>query len=249
MTISKEIKEYFSQLLEPLAKNDSILSMLNKFKEEVLAKVTEQAKRIDELEGLIAVKENVIQKLTYNCNNNEKQVAELKINCDNNEQYSRRSCVRIHGKKFDEKTAKEEDIYKIVENCYTTMGLQFNKDAIDRAHRIGKVIIDAESGVKSKSIIVKFKSWSDRTAFYKNRPKRYVNGEKKPGAADFSVSLDLTKRRYDLLKSVQRVVKNYSDICYAFCDVNCSLGLKLTNGKLVFFNDEDQFQDCLSYFN
>ena len=61
MPVSGEIKEYFSQLIEPLATNDTIRSMLDAFKEEVLAKVTEKAKQIEKLEALLAVKENVME--------------------------------------------------------------------------------------------------------------------------------------------------------------------------------------------
>ena len=49
---------------------------------------------------------------------------------------------------------------------------------------------------KARSIIVKFKSWGLRTAFYKACLRKFMNGRKKPGAKNFSVSLNLTKRRY-----------------------------------------------------
>ena len=245
MPVSDEIKEYFSKLLEPLATNDTIRSMLDAFKEEVLAKVTEQAKQIEKLEALLAVKENVMEKVLENCANNEKQLADLKIKCDDNEQYSRRSCVRIHGVQFDKEKAKEERVNEIVKNCYETMGLTFTENLIDRAHRIGKVYVDRVSGKKTKSIIVKFKSWADRINFYKNRPKRFVDGTKKPGDIPFAVSLDLTKRRYDLLKRAEGLVNQYNDIKYAFCDVNCSLGFKMANDEFLFFNNEDELQNCL----
>ena len=77
MPVSEEIKEYFSKLLEPLTTNCSIRSMLDAFKEEVLAKVTEQAKRIEKLEAILALKENVMEKLLENCATNEKLLADL----------------------------------------------------------------------------------------------------------------------------------------------------------------------------
>ena len=51
---------------------------------------------------------------------------------------------------------------------------------------------------KVRSIIVKFKSWKSRADFYKTRPRNHLDRQKKPGSS-FNVSLDLTKRRYNLL--------------------------------------------------
>ena len=39
------------------------------------------------------------------------------------------------------------------------MGIQFNKNEIDRAHGIGKPFLDKEQKMKVRSITVKFKSW------------------------------------------------------------------------------------------
>ena len=245
MSVSNEIKEYFSELLEPLATNESIQTMFSEFKEKVLAKVTAQAERIDELEPLVSVKDTDMKKLIESSNNNEKLLHRLSIKCDDNEQYSRRSCVRIHGIEFNEGKAKDENVNEIVKRCYETMGMSFNENSIDRAHRIGKPYTDKESGKTIRSIIVKFKAWADRTSFYKNRPKRFINGKKKPGSTPFSVSLDITKRRYELLKRALGIVDQYYDVKYAFCDINCSLGIKLTNDKLLFFNDNEQLEDHL----
>lgn len=245
MTVSDEIKEYFTQLLEPLATNESILEMFTKFKEDVLTKVTEQANRIDELEALLSVRKVVVDKLTEKCDYNEKLLATLEIKCDNNEQYSRRTCLRIHGIEFDDRKAKDEKVNDLVKICYETMGLKFDENVIDRAHRIGSKYTDKVTGKQTKSIIVKFKSWAPRSEFYKKRPRNFENGKKKPGAAPFSVSLDLTKRKYELLKRAEGIINQYQDIKYAFCDINCSLGLKLTNDKFVFFNDDKQLKDLL----
>ena len=67
---------------------------------------------------------------------------------------------------------------------------------IDRVHYIGNPVFDTASKQKVRSVIVNFKSWESRIAFYKACPRNYLNGKKKPGAKSFSVSLDLTKRRY-----------------------------------------------------
>ena len=74
---------------------------------------------------------------------------------------------------------------------------------IDRVHSIGKPLFDTHSKQKVRSIIVKFKSWESRTAFYKAHARNFIFGKKKSGAKSFSVSLDLMKRRYVLLTKSQ----------------------------------------------
>ena len=86
-----------------------------------------------------------------------------------------------------------------VERFCDEIGVKFDSNEIDRVHYIGNPVFDTDSKQKVRSIIVKFKSWESRTAFYKARSKNFRNGRKKPGAKSFSVSLDVTKRRYVLL--------------------------------------------------
>ena len=65
-------------------------------------------------------------------------------------------------------------------------------------------------------LIVKFKSWKSRWEFYKAHPKAVENRRKKPGQKPFRVSLDLTKHRYDILKSAKGIIRDSSKISYAF---------------------------------
>ena len=48
------------------------------------------------------------------------------------------------------------------------------------------------------------------------------------GQNKFSVSVDLTKRRYQLLKQAKGLISDNDNVSFAFADVNCSLGLKFT---------------------
>ena len=97
-------------------------------------------------------------------------------------------------------------------------------DAIDRAHRIGPVTEDEEG----KQIIVRFKSFKDRTTVFKNR-KMVGKGAR--------IRLDLTKRRLAILLAVRKL--NRAELDYAFADINCNLPAKLTDGKFVFFSSVD----------
>ena len=93
-------------------------------------------------------------------------------------------------------------------------------------------------------IIVNFKSWGLRTAFYKARPRNFMNGRKKPGAKSFSVSLDPTKRRYTLLTKGH--VKDNPSVPYAFYDINCSLAIKFNGNTYKYFNSENELRKLLA---
>ena len=87
MSASQEIREYISELVKPLATNEILEDIFKQLKEEIISKFEEkfddQNRKVDELEGKTAIQANTN--------------AQLIIKCDDNEQYSRRSCLRIHG--------------------------------------------------------------------------------------------------------------------------------------------------------
>ena len=53
----------------------------------------------------------------------------------------------------------KDRIMNVLEDCYSSVNLQFDANDIDSAHRIGLPYTDKNSGKKVKSIIVKFRSW------------------------------------------------------------------------------------------
>ena len=189
----------------------------------------EQNLKIQELESKIHSQENAFKK--------------LEIISDDNEQYSRRSCFRIHSIEF--KKGDSGDVMEEFEKCCNVMGIPFNENETDRAHGIGKPFLHKERKKEVWSIIVKFKTWKARAAFYKARPKKYVNGRKKPGLTSSSVSLDLTKRRYSLLAKAKSITKDNPAVIFAFADINCFLALKLNDDKFHFFNGEDELNKIL----
>ena len=81
--------------------------------------------------------------------------------------------------------------------------------------------------------------------FIKLDQKKYVNGRKKPGLTSFSVSLDLTKRRYSLLAKAKGIIKDNPAVMFAFTDINCSLALKLHDDKFHYFNSDDEINKIL----
>ena len=103
--------------------------MISKFEE----KFDEQNRKIDELEGKIAIEANTLDQLI--------------IKCDDNEQYSRRSCLRIHGIECSDD--ERNDVLQWVKECNEEMNLPFQDENIDRVHRIGRAYTDKNTGKKS----------------------------------------------------------------------------------------------------
>ena len=94
-----------------------------------------------------------------------------------------------------------------------------------------------------KSIIVKFRSWKGRQRFYKGRPRYYADSSKKPG---FTISAELTKRRYLLLTKAKRLIKGNSNIKYVYSDINCSLALRFKDDSFKYFNSERELLSLLN---
>ena len=228
--MNEEIKNQIEALIKPnlneiLLKIDNITA---KFEEKFQA----QEERIALLESALTLRQNTVDVL----------LEELTNKCDENEQYSRRSCIRIHG--IEDNDNNVEDI---VVDCFKKVNLNIGKESIDRAHRIGNSYDDIQgSNKKVKSIIVKFKSWRERSALYQARPKLYRNGVKKSEKMPFTVSLDLTKKRYSLLKDAREVVKENPKVHYVCADINCSLVLKDRNNKFHYFNNEGGLNKILN---
>ena len=96
-----------------------------------------------------------------------------------------------------------------------------------------------------QQVVVKFQGFIPRTKVYKARKHK----------SDISVQLDLTKRRYDLLKEACTRIKGADSVEYAFANINCSFGLHLKNGRFKCFNSSEELDMalaevwlCLSFF-
>ena len=101
---------------------------------------------------------------------------------------------------------------------------------------------------KVKSIIVKFKSWKVRQKLYNSRPRVQKDGKKKP-CQNFSISVDLTKRRYHPLSEAKGIVKDINEINFAYVNINCSLGVRYDNCSFDYFNSEQELHNIVNKFN
>ena len=152
----------------------------------------------------------------------------------------------MHGLNYD-KNEIQNDLVSKISQCFGEISLPYEEaEEINRMHRIGKPYKNESSGLTMKPIIIKFKSWRYRQNVYRNRPRRFENGKKKPGENSYSVSLDLTKRRYNLLKFALGIVKEMDNVIFVCADVNCSLAIHFKNGIIKHFNREYEFRSLLN---
>ena len=104
----------------------------------------------------------------------------------------------------------------IVSRLMKDAGLKDPASVIDRAHRIGRTYIN--NGNRCKSIIVKFNNFRVRTAFYRKR--------KSLTDTNVRIRVDLTKERYNFLRSVLELISNRNiNNVYAFAEINCRIKL------------------------
>ena len=221
MSITSKMRDYFENLMKPLVTNDKLEKLLKSFQDGLMKKIedkfNEQNTRIEELESKLAIKQNIID--------------------------TRRSCLSVHGLDFS--SDEDEGVKKKVEKCCSDMGVEFNQNEIDRVHYIGKPYMDKAKNKKVRSLIIKFKSSKSRTTFYESRPRNHLDRQKKPGSS-FNVSLDLTKRRYNLLMKAKGLIANNPSVAYTFCDISCSLVIKFNDNTYRYFNSECELNNLLN---
>ena len=117
-------------------------------------------------------------------------------------------------------------------------GVNIPDSTIDRAHRIGK-----KKG-KSQAVIVLFTTRTHCTLFYKAR-KKIKSGPK--------IHIDLTKKRFDLLKEAQNFVSDQEDDVFVYGDISCRLKVHFRSHSEKFFESLDQlsgyFFNEICYFS
>ena len=89
------------------------------------------------------------------------------------EQYSRRNSLLVHGIPEDQTDTSDA----VLSLCNSQLGLDLNRDHIDRSHRLGycsETTTAAGSQPKPRPVIVKLTSYETRKAIYTN--KRMLKG-------------------------------------------------------------------------
>ena len=217
--IEAEVKKYFEK--SPLTpntqqetQNKEITESINAIKERVHFIQSQQAA----FQAKSIIFENRLEKL---------------------EQYTRRQNIRIFGVPINDAKEKPKDVEKKVIDFVNECGMDINPRSLDRAHRVGKkkvskVVVKDEAGVEStksvttQPIIARFTSFRDRSTFYQSR-KNLKN------LRGYSVSLDLTYDRHQLLKQAIDYVEDLASIKFVYSDINCELRAFTACGKHLKF--------------
>lgn len=233
--IRDELKELIDAALVPIKTelvNTISATLTNKFD----AKFQLQEERIKASEERLAIQESnmaVLQHLEARVDQKLEKIEELEERVDNGEQYSRRMCLRMYNIDLPPPGTKE-DCMKKVKKVLRELDCGVTIDAVDRAHRIGPR--ETVEGKEKQQMIVRFKSFNERTAVYRARKK----------AAVTRTRIDLTRRRPKILKEAKTLAEEHKDkIDYVFTDINCSLAAKLKNGSFFFFNSIKNLKDEL----
>ena len=143
---------------------------------------------------------------------------------DDLEQYGRRLCVRVE----DIPAASDETAEKVlekVENILKDACPSLSDNVIDRAHRIWSNYKCFKTNNTCRSLIVRFNSFEHRTSFYRNRNK--LKGVR--------IRLDLTKKRYNVLRRARSIADENQDVNYVFVDISCQLKVVFKDGTSDFF--------------
>ena len=126
------------------------------------------------------------------------------------------------------------------------MGVEFCLRDIDRMHRVGKPTFNKFTKRKEQQIIIKFNSWESRCAVYFSRPRWFKMSEDERNQAKFSVKLDLTKKRHNLLMEAVAAIKGNNNVKFVFSDINCNLVCKTANDEFKY--DSNQLFNILNGF-
>ena len=140
------------------------------------------------------------------------------------EQCGRWVCVRIDNVPVEfEETV--DSVYEKVGEFFGEACPDIPVSCINRAHCIGSEFKTYRNKKECCSIIVRFMNFRHRKMFYKNK-KRFK---------DVHIKLDLTKRRYRILKDAIDLPKKHADLDYVFADFNSRLKVVFKHGKSNFF--------------
>ena len=240
--IGKILDEKLDKKLSTLKEDLATKTCIESLRETII----EQNTKIETLEAKVVLLESYIKCIERNeeltkrhadkLESNEERIEQLELKADDMEQYQRRLCLRINGVEQEADESASKCLQKVKKILKEDLKVDIPDSVIDRAHRIGKVREDTETGKKHRSIIVRFTTWRHKTAVYRARKK----------CEDYKFRLDLTHRRAKLLEKASEWLKDKPS-CFAMADVNCRLCLKLEDGNFYYFETEYDLIDLLKY--
>ena len=176
----------------------------------------EQNDQIVRLQASIAVLQSQVNFLKDKITVDDKKRDDL-------EQYGRRVCLRFGG--IPKREGENVDCLNVVKKLWEDADVHVSDPCIDRAHWIGESYVDRKTNDNVQDIIVRLSTFRHRTLIYYARKKIKAR-----------VTLDLTKRRYNILKKAREIADKSSSIDYVFADINCQLKSRMLDGSTKKFD-------------
>ena len=227
----EELKCYFTAKMSEQEENLTKVfnNVLNDLRKEITKQIQNEikshCKHLESENQMLKHQVSELKKLNISNQNNHEEL----------EQYGRRLCLRIDGVPT-KPNESSDDVLDSVKSLFKEAKVDIPESIIDRAHRIGSSYQDASLNNYCKSIIIRFTTFRHRIMFYraKNKLKRGVK-----------IKLDLTKSRYNLLKTANDHVKEVPSIKFCYANINCRLNVKFNdeNQKDIFFSSFDELRD------
>ena len=190
-------------LLSEMQRNE-IITLLEDLLQAIKESISSLLKEEKMLNYLDSLKSTLLQKL---------QDQQLTINSlkEKNQRLESRVAILEHAiqaherRRSDDEGETEEDLASKLEKDFKDLGLTLLETRLKEDNRIGPVITDVDNfgeETTRQQVIVKFKSWGDRTKVYRARKK----------SESYGYRVDLTRRRLNLLRKAREMAKGITAI-------------------------------------
>lgn len=191
------------QVLESLV--DAIfVSIFDKIKEDLVPQIKQDVH--DSVCIDIAHNKATVADLNSEIQHLKRDKATIKQQLDDSEQYSRRNCLLLHG--VPEQGGEDTTITSL-NHINTNLQLSLTVDQIERTHRLGRprpISSDDETtdrkkrNQKPRPIILKFVSYTQRAAVYRNKKKFKNSG--------MMITESLTASRMEIMRTAISMTKS-----------------------------------------
>ena len=231
-TFNDQVNEYLNSITE-LSKNNSVpkwikpfLDNFKSFGNHLATHLKLMESKIEMLEGNVSIQKVVTDSLVEDRDRLVSTVDALEHELDEQQQYSRRTCLLVHGVKELPKENTDDVVFDIFDK---KMEAGLTKTDITRSHRLGR---KREGDAKPRPIIVRFLSYRQRKMVYDTKKK--LKGQ------NIVVTENLTKKRYSLLrKCFDSFEKN--NVWVLDGRIYCKCG----NDNIKVFTKDEELNDFL----
>ena len=209
--MANEFKNLLDDAVKSLASKEDIDSLKIQIKDQS-DMITELGLKIIKFEEKVTRNEETIARLDERVSLLEGKIVYLETQdrlkarkLEDLEQYDRRKSLRFNGFQTKQNECSEDCAKRVKQYIRNTLEVEVDENDFNHIHRNGQKY-RRDDGKECQQIILKFKGFIPRMKVYRARKHKF----------DISVQLDLTKRRYDLLKEARTRIKGADSVEYAF---------------------------------